>query len=537
MPQAAQALARVAVTPHRRAAQFLHWATCHLARASHLSDLIIVLLLALAIRLVNLRQPLLENFVDRQVHTAMMARNLARGGSPFYPEIDVGPFPAYYMLEFPGYPAVVAALSGVLHIELDVAGRLFSALATAVACAALFGLVHPRDGRMVAWLAAMTLAVMPVAVRYGRAFQPDATMLGLLVAGVWAMDRWAERDRTVYLFAAALATSLALLLKVIAAYILLPLAYLAWNRCGRSTPRRWELWVALALCVVPSALWYGHAYAVAAGITTVSTPFWHLDKWLAPAVLLREATYRELAYYVGLRVLTPIGAALAVGGVLVRAQGKRALLFHVWLASLATYAPVLLRKLDHEHYYLALAPVSAVFIARALGAVFHAPLSDRLYVGGRPAAAALALALLSCNFLACRSTFRTPAEWSHVTEAAQAARQCTPPGALVASHSSVLFYADRRGFATVYAPHEIQYSFRTWGQTTSYANPVELLEFYRHHGADYLVELLGTGRELDNPGFFGYIRQRYQVVREVPGKYLVIALGRKNGRHDMPLSN
>src|SRR5207244_9214878 len=62
-----------------------------------------VLLVALAVRLVNLHQPLFENFIDRQVHTAMMARNLAEGGSVLYPEIDVGPFPAYYMLEFPVY--------------------------------------------------------------------------------------------------------------------------------------------------------------------------------------------------------------------------------------------------------------------------------------------------------------------------------------------------------------------------------------------------------------------------------------------------
>src|SRR5262245_28296122 len=128
-----------------------------------------IFLLAIAVRLVNLDQPLLENFIDRQVHTAMMARNLTRNGSIFYPAIDIAPFPAYYMLEFPGYPALVITAATISGLELDVMGRLVSATAMATACLLIYDLMRRRDGQWAGILAGAALAVMPVTLRYGRA--------------------------------------------------------------------------------------------------------------------------------------------------------------------------------------------------------------------------------------------------------------------------------------------------------------------------------------------------------------------------------
>jgi len=524
-----------------------------------------IFLLALAPRLVNLQQPIVENYIDRQVHTAMMARNIARGESLLYPQIDIGPFPAYYMLECPIYPAQAAAVSAITGLALDVAGRLVSAVAMAIACLLLFDVVRRQENRAVAFLAAAVMALIPVTIRYGRAFQPDSMMIASLVAGVWAMDRWSERGKRSWLFVAATATNSALLLKVISAYVLLPLAYLAWKRWGSSGVRRWELWAALVIAIVPPAAWYLHAWHVAAGAATVSTPFWQAHKWVSLERLSDLGTYRQLAYFIGLRVLTPIGICLAAGGVLLRVRGQLGvneetpfevpvpllcsgesekmnrysspesdsriphpddtrLLFHVWLFSLAAYFPILVRKLDHEHYYLALAPVAAVFIARALAAIAAAPLVKQCYVSGRTAAVGLGIGLVACNALASRSTFRVPSEWRSVTAAAAAARELIPPDARVAAHSSVLFYADRRGFTVAYGPDEIEYLFETWGERTNEPTPTALLEFYRRQGAEYFVELLGTARERNNPAFLDYVRTHYRVVREEPGQYVVVDL-------------
>jgi hypothetical protein len=492
----------------------------------------VVLAAAFAVHGVWLRQPLLENYIDRQVHTAMMARNLSRGGSLLYPSIDIGPFPAYYMLEFPLYPWLAGKVAAVTGLPLDSAGRLLSAFAMGAACAFLFDLVRRRDGGRVAWAAAAVLAVMPVTMRYGRAFQPDSLMIAALVAAVWSMDRWSKHGRPLDLTLAAAATCATLLLKVIAAYLLIPLLYLAWSRCGLRFWRRWELWLAAAAAAAPAVAWYLHAWHVAASSETVSTPFWQVHKWIALDRLMDANTHRQLVFYVGLRVLTPIGVSLAIVGALLRAAPNDSssaprdgsMLFHVWLGSLLAYGPILVRKLDHEHYYLAIAPVAAVFMARSLAALWESPLARRFYVSGSWAAAILGLLLLASDCLACRSTFRDPAEWRHVTTTAAAVRDCTPPGALVAAHSSVLFYADRRGFTVAYNRDEIEYLLGTWGERDIAPIPENLLEFYRRRGAEYFVELLGTNRELDNAAFFETVRGRYRIVREVPGKFLIVSL-------------
>jgi hypothetical protein len=335
---------------------------------------------------------------------------------------------------------------------------------------------------------------------------------------------------------ASLAIGMALLLKVISAYVLLPLAYLAWSRDGWRFLRRPVLLCALGASVLPALAWYLHAWETAADSTTVSTPFWQVHKWISLARFVDLSTYRQLSYFAGLRVLTPIGVLLVCIGVLLRPQlgatttGRGAMLMHVWFVSLITYFPILLRKLDHEHYYLAVAPVAAVFMGRALVAIARASLDLHCYVRGPAAAAILGMALVVNDWLAFRSTFHVPPEWRDVVAAAEAAHECTPPDSYLAAHSSVLFYADRRGFSFAYGRDEIDYLLGTWSKKQSDPTPEALLEFYRRQGAEYFVELLGTNREQDNAEFFDYVRSHYEILRMEPGKYVVASLTNRQGR-------
>jgi hypothetical protein len=94
----------------------------------------------------------------------------------------------------------------------------------------------------------------------------------------------------------------------------------------------------------------------------------------------------------------------------------------------------------------------------------------------------------------------------------------------------VLFYADRRGFAMAYRPHEVQYLFGTWEKPESGTDPSALLEFYRRQGAQYFVELLGTDTERENAEFMEHVRSNYRIVKDSPGKYLLVAL--RDREHD-----
>ena len=60
-----------------------------------------LLLAVFAHRAIRAEQPILENYVGRQVPTAMVARNLARGSGFLDPQLDTGPFPNLFLVEPP----------------------------------------------------------------------------------------------------------------------------------------------------------------------------------------------------------------------------------------------------------------------------------------------------------------------------------------------------------------------------------------------------------------------------------------------------
>ena len=143
----------------------------------------LVLLATFLIRALHAGQPIVENYVGRQVPTAMVARNLDRGSGLLRPQLDTAPFPNYFLVEPPIYESGVVVLKRATGLSLEEAGRILSALATALAALGLFALARPREGALAAYLAVAAFAVFPLTIRYGRAFQPDAAMLGAVVLG------------------------------------------------------------------------------------------------------------------------------------------------------------------------------------------------------------------------------------------------------------------------------------------------------------------------------------------------------------------
>ena len=53
------------------------------------------------IRFIHIDQPIVENYVGRQIPTAMVARNLERGSGMLRPRLDTAPFPNYFLVEPP----------------------------------------------------------------------------------------------------------------------------------------------------------------------------------------------------------------------------------------------------------------------------------------------------------------------------------------------------------------------------------------------------------------------------------------------------
>lgn len=192
------------------------------ARLQPVLILSLLLALTLLVRIYGIDQPIVENYVGRQIPTAMAARNLDRGSGFLRPQLDTGPFPNYFVVEPPLYEQLVVWLKRAGVGSLTESGRLLSAVGITLVAWGLFDLAKRREGTTVALLSVLALAAFPVTVRFGRAFQPDALMLGLVVLGLAWWDRGLDRSLTIkvvgwLLLAAGLA------LKITSAYILVPL--------------------------------------------------------------------------------------------------------------------------------------------------------------------------------------------------------------------------------------------------------------------------------------------------------------------------
>lgn len=469
-----------------------------------------------ALRAIAADQPIVENYVGRQIPTAMVARNLERGSGFLRPQVETAPSPNLFLVEPPIYAAAVVGLRRATGLAIEPAGRLVSALATTLAAWGLFGLIRRREGGLAALFGLAAFATFPLTIRYGRAFQPDALMLGTLIAGLRCWDEHASGGGRPWLAPALALLATGLALKVVSAYLMVPLLAI-----HGPTRRRAKVATALAL-VVPALLWYVHAASLLGrGIGSRAA----IDNgaiWLRvliPSALLKAETLRDLVRFLVVRAFTPLGLVLALWGL---RGGDR--LWRVWGVSALAAMASLAGKLHHEYYWLALSPLAAVGIGRSLASM----------AGRRPAlAACVGSSLIGLSLVQVRDTWRTPPEWATLAEAAAHVRAAVPPDAWVVAPEALLYAADRRGCRLEVAPAAARRAAGEWGATLDGGSPLALVEFYRARGARFVADL-GLDGDLGatDPARLALqeaIRDRYNVLVDRPG-VLIAALNDRNRR-------
>jgi 4-amino-4-deoxy-L-arabinose transferase-like glycosyltransferase len=467
-----------------------------------------LLVLAFLLRVLALDQPIVENYVGRQVPTAMVARNLERGSGFLNPVLDVAPFPNRFLVEPPVYAWLVVIVRRVSGLSLEASGRLVSAAGIVLGAWGLFGLARRREGDAVALASVAAFAVFPVTLRYGRAFQPDALMLGFLLAGLRAWDDFEAHGGLARIATALVLVATGLALKVISAYLLVPLA-LVIMRKRRTWPGNFAL---AAATLVPAALWYIHAARLmtAGGGSHASSD--NGAVWLGvlvPWALARSETYRHIGRFLLVRAFTPLGPPLALAGMVVDRHGER--LWLVWGASAMAAMVVMAAKLHHEYYWLAVAPVAAVGVGKALLAI------DRHGVRGRILAGVLGFGLIALSAGFAASTWKTPPEWESLVESARQVRQTVPEGTWVVAPEALLFASDRAGCRLEFTPSAARRAAGEWGESPGGSGALALVEFYRGKGALYFADVRPSAIGAERLALHDAVRRRYKVVIDQPG--------------------
>jgi hypothetical protein len=416
-----------------------------------------------AIRAIHADQAIVENYVGRQIPTAMVARNLERGKGFLHPQLDTGPFPNLFLVEPPIYAQLVAWIKPVIGFDWEPTGRLVSAAATTLAAWGLFGLVRRRDGLLIASLAMASFGMFPVMIRYGRAFQPDALMLGCILAGLRIWDEYEDRGdwRIAVIGGFVLSTGLAL--KITSAWALIGFVLIV---------RRWPIsarLLASAAMLIPALAWYVLAWEQVARPGSGSlASFDNAKLWLAslsPEAWLRFSTYNHLARGLFYRSFTPIGFVLACWGLIAGGfrplcrvglalptthdaagqalpynSGKVDGLWLGWGIGCALSIVGLASKWHHAYYWMVVAPLMAVGMARGLVSLAN------LGKSGRLAAMALGSFFLALSWSQSASTWRTPVEWSSLKDAADAIIALTSEDEPVIASEAVIYYSGRPGF-------------------------------------------------------------------------------------------
>ena len=438
-----------------------------------------------AIRAAHPDQPIVENYVGRQIPTAMVARNLERGSGFLRPELDTGPFPNLFLVEPPIYAWLVVAVRPILGFELEATGRLVSAAATALGAWGLFGLVLRREGSTVALLALGSYAVFPVMIRYGRAFQPDALMLGCVLAGLRGWDEFEAGGNWRWATFGGFVLAVGLALKLTVAWSLIPfvLIVIRW-------PIAWRTGAAAAM-LSPAFAWYLYAWGDVtqpnSGSLASSDNAAIWLRTVSPISWLRLSTFETIGRGLTIRSFTPIGFVLAFWGLL--ACGRVDRLWKGWAGGCGLAVLALSAKWHHAYYWMVVAPLAAVGLARGVAHLWSRP------TFGKPVATTLGLSFLALCWTQSASTWKTPEEWASLVEAAREIAAVVPRSKeeLLVAPEALLYYSDRRGFRLEFDPDAIRRAAGEWGESIPESDdPLKLVDFYRTQ----------VSRHYDRPGWW-----------------------------------
>jgi hypothetical protein len=312
----------------------------------------------------GISSPLLDYHYHRQCQTASIARNYHENGLRFFrPQIDWnGGYRGMAATEFPLYTWLIGFLWPVLFHEFW--GRILAVLFSALTAVYLFRFLEDKLGREASFYAAVLFSFIPLEIYFGRTVQPEALALLSTVA---AFDHWEralgpERPPGDWL-AAVFFAFFAISHKLPYAYLLVPMAYIAWQKLGKAAVRDAGVLLAFPLVFAGVYGWYHHS---SSGTYVVPA---HVGEYLG---LL---DYGHLPYFVQFQFISRFPELAATyGGLLLMGFGLREILFRkklsffaVWFCSICAYLIAGGRyTFSHEYTSLPLVPVNAAFMGEGL---------------------------------------------------------------------------------------------------------------------------------------------------------------------------
>ncbi len=302
----------------------------------------LILLLAVAVRLIGFNAPYIDGHWIKQLQVAPVAKNFyLHGYNLLWPETDYSADqPGYIEIEFQLVTFLTALLYKLFGMH-EWVGRLVTVAFSLGTMLLLWRLLARYLGERPAFWGLLFYAFAPSSWYYSRALMSESLMLFFSVAVVYCFGRWLGttgvspvvggdgRDArptgraALWFFLTALCGALAFLVKLPTVMLLLPLAYLAWDKWGWGFLRRPAVWALLVLTLGPALVYYWHAQqAIGAHYFTVGVGFGG-GMWLAAKDFLRPGNYSLMLQRLLKDHLTAVGMVLLAVGFLLRRSPPR----------------------------------------------------------------------------------------------------------------------------------------------------------------------------------------------------------------------
>lgn len=320
-----------------------------------------IILFGLIVRLININQPLLEFFPQRQTQTAEITRNIYKNGWADFWIPKVRYFtgqPTPYVLEFPLYNGIVASLYSLFGPNV-IWGRIVSLFLFILSGIILYRLVKSiTNNQLITIFALLFFVFSPLHILISRSFQPEELALFLLLLAVY-------RQSWLFLSIAAL-TKMPVILFT-------PLIMYENRRSGNTW---FKILFQFFLAVIPVFLWSVRARE----LTVYSPSAFELKTWFRPNLFFNPQWYASIFQIEQTMVLSAIGLMFFWVGFWQKFNTKLKL-WNLWLLCGAAYTVTFNNHIMvHEYYHIFLIPVLSIFIAFGLNSVWNINLDTKKYI-------------------------------------------------------------------------------------------------------------------------------------------------------------
>ena len=467
---------------------------------------ITLLILAVAARLILIDQPYIDHWSWRQSDVAAVARNFERNGFHFaYPQIDwAGDSPGYVGTEFPILPFVAAICYKFAGVH-EWIGRAQAVVFFAASLPFFFLFVREIFGETTAMWATFFYSFAPLNVFTGRSFMPDVPSLSLALVGLYFFLRWIDSNKLASYFAAAIAISFALLIKLPSAVIGAPLLFLVLQKRRWNFLRRPSLWLFAAVTILPSVAWYWHAYQIAARF------YPHHFFGVGGIRIENLSWYRSILARTTSSSLTPILSILAIFGLFVTPGGKYTRVFHWWLAAMILFVIIVGYGNRHPWYQLPLVPIAAAFAGAACAFMQSKLVVSRIATVSLSGSVASLFIILAC--LSVRPLYGSSAQ--QLRDAGLELNKSTAADSVIVAADmgdpTIFYYAERRGW------HFLEKNAIYDGSPRDAQQLIVDLESLRSRGATHLVFTANTLWWLEYyPEFARYVSVSATLMNTTP---------------------